>query len=414
LPLRTDRAILLLALVSLMMSLFLGSGCGGGGDDDTGSDDTISAGEVSSNQASGPVISGLNAAVITESVVVVTWETDEPATSQVKYGMTSSHGLITTLDSRLSESHSVLLQGLASNTTYHYCARSENAEGEMSLSVDQTFTTFASGTVTQPVSEGATSAVPTYNKGDRWVYETLLDGTTYTLTVKVEGEKTINGKPCYEITKSYSPPLAPSMDMQGDMGMEMEVEMGDTTEHIDKSTLLLTKSQAPMSMMSGLFSFTMETDYSHEFVGESLYPLTEGKIVTVTETMTMGEGMDFGGMSDFFDGEEPPEDAGDFRQGDGSMTYKYVVGSSTELVTVSAGTFECLRVDKYDDDGNPVSTSWISEAVGFHEVKTTSAATERGGHVRLRLSVSGTQVVFLGWNSASQGSTLCHSSAGHF
>ena len=62
-------------------------------------------------------------------------------------------------------------------------------------------------------------------------------------------------------------------------------------------------------------SMDVETEYSYEFVGESLYPLTEGKVVTVTETMTMGEGMNFDDMSGFFEGEESPEDAGDFSRG---------------------------------------------------------------------------------------------------
>jgi len=87
-----------------------------------------------------PTISGI-AANTTESSAVVTWITDEPATSQVKYSIgqnTSTTPVNTNLDIR----HSVTLPNLDSGTTYTYTVISKDAAGNPSTSAsNQTFTT---------------------------------------------------------------------------------------------------------------------------------------------------------------------------------------------------------------------------------------------------------------------------------
>jgi len=71
----------------------------------------------------------------------VTWNTDEPATSQVEYGLTTSYGSLTPLDPTLVTSHSVTVTGLARRTTYHYRVRSKDAAGNESVSGDYTVKT---------------------------------------------------------------------------------------------------------------------------------------------------------------------------------------------------------------------------------------------------------------------------------
>lgn len=100
-----------------------------------------------------PVISPLRVDVYANSALPV-WITDEPATTQVEYGLTTSYGNITPLDSSgafLRTVHSVILSseygfGLTSNTTYHYRMISKDARYNTATSGDYTFTTLATST----------------------------------------------------------------------------------------------------------------------------------------------------------------------------------------------------------------------------------------------------------------------------
>ena len=86
-------------------------------------------------------ISARTATNITTNSATVTWTTNEPATSQVDYGLTTSYGSTTTLDPALVTAHSVVLTGLAPNTTYNYRVRSIDAAGNERVSANSTFKT---------------------------------------------------------------------------------------------------------------------------------------------------------------------------------------------------------------------------------------------------------------------------------
>ena len=76
-----------------------------------------------------PSISAIAATVVTSSSVTITWTTNEPSTSQVDYGPTTSYGSTTPLDSTLVTAHSVTLIGLTSNATYNFRVHSSDALG---------------------------------------------------------------------------------------------------------------------------------------------------------------------------------------------------------------------------------------------------------------------------------------------
>jgi len=91
-----------------------------------------------------PSISGFNVSRITETSAIITWATNEPATSQVKYGKTETYGSITPLDSKLTTSHSVTLTRLDPSTTYNFRVISKDANGnEATFTANQTFKTLA-------------------------------------------------------------------------------------------------------------------------------------------------------------------------------------------------------------------------------------------------------------------------------
>ena len=88
-----------------------------------------------------PVISNVTASTVTGSSAVITWTTDEPSTSQIEYGLTSSYGSSTTLDANLVIEHSQPITGLNPNTTYHFRVKSKDADNNEAVSGDYNFTT---------------------------------------------------------------------------------------------------------------------------------------------------------------------------------------------------------------------------------------------------------------------------------
>lgn len=98
-----------------------------------------------------PVISGIGGSNITSSSAVISWTTNEPADSQVEYGLTTGYGSSTPLNSTFTTSHSRLISGLQSSTLYHYRVRSRDVAGNLSVSTNRTFTTLAAVTGFQEV-----------------------------------------------------------------------------------------------------------------------------------------------------------------------------------------------------------------------------------------------------------------------
>jgi peroxiredoxin len=89
-----------------------------------------------------PTISGVNISNITESSAIITWTTNEPATSQVNYGETETYGSSTTPDTNLTTSHTVTLTGLDDGTTYNFQVISKDSSGnEATSTTNQTFET---------------------------------------------------------------------------------------------------------------------------------------------------------------------------------------------------------------------------------------------------------------------------------
>ena len=90
-----------------------------------------------------PVISAVAAGNLSASGALITWTTNESATSQVDYGTTIAYGSSTTLDATLLTSHGPALSGLSPSTVYHFRVRSSDGAGNGATSGDGTFTTSA-------------------------------------------------------------------------------------------------------------------------------------------------------------------------------------------------------------------------------------------------------------------------------
>jgi Bacterial Ig domain/Purple acid Phosphatase, N-terminal domain len=118
--------------------------------DALGNTATSSGVTVTVGNSPAPVISGIAAGAISSSSATITWSTSTASTSQVNYGINSSYGSNSALDSSLVTAHSVALTGLSASTTYHYQVLSQDGSANLSTSADFTFTTSAVASGPQP------------------------------------------------------------------------------------------------------------------------------------------------------------------------------------------------------------------------------------------------------------------------
>ncbi len=112
---------------------------------------------ISATDTTPPIISSISASSITSSGTTIAWTTNEAADSQVEYGLTTSYGNSTSLNTSMVTAHSVSLSGLSASTLYHYRVKSRDAAGNLATSNNFTFTTIAGPGSTIPAPTNLTA-----------------------------------------------------------------------------------------------------------------------------------------------------------------------------------------------------------------------------------------------------------------
>jgi regulation of enolase protein 1 (concanavalin A-like superfamily) len=91
-----------------------------------------------------PQITGVSTSPAS-STTSISWTTDEPTTSRIDYGTTTSYGANTT-DANLTLAHTLTLTGLNPSTTYYFTITATDASGNAAATPGFTFTTTAAPT----------------------------------------------------------------------------------------------------------------------------------------------------------------------------------------------------------------------------------------------------------------------------
>jgi peroxiredoxin/predicted nucleic acid-binding Zn ribbon protein len=100
-----------------------------------------------------PEIAGVNVSDITQTGAVITWQTDEPATTQAMICNPSGGCVATELDENLVTNHSANISDLKPNITYHFSAISKDKSKNEAIA-EGDFTTSAETGVTAPTISG--------------------------------------------------------------------------------------------------------------------------------------------------------------------------------------------------------------------------------------------------------------------
>ena len=111
----------------------------------------------------GPATLAATASAITTTTAIISWNTDEPATSQVVYddtshasGTAADYSESTSVRTALLLSRSMGLAGLSPDTTYYYRVISADASGNQTVSAEHSFATLAD--TAAPVISGVTES----------------------------------------------------------------------------------------------------------------------------------------------------------------------------------------------------------------------------------------------------------------
>lgn len=108
-----------------------------------------------------PQVSNIAVSNITPVAATVTYNTDKMADTQVEYGLTTSLGNVSPLDTNRVMTHQMPLGGLAPLTTYCFRVRSRDGAGNLAVSSTSTFTTAAMPDVTPPMVTAWTPSAQT-------------------------------------------------------------------------------------------------------------------------------------------------------------------------------------------------------------------------------------------------------------
>jgi hypothetical protein len=113
---------------------------------------TTTGSSASASTGPPPQISYLLSWGITSNSASISWSTNVGSTTAVAYGTSTALGTVTPVQTGLTVSHGVVLNGLASGTTYYFVAQSTDSNGNTGYSATYSFTTggSSSSTATPP------------------------------------------------------------------------------------------------------------------------------------------------------------------------------------------------------------------------------------------------------------------------
>lgn len=192
-------------------------------DEAEGADPTTCTGDLGTSIVNGSdaiSISGVTLSEVTTSSVKISWTTSVAANSLVDYGTTSSYGSAKS-DSTLSTSHSLTIDSLSADTSYHY--RISSGDGSnTAITSDNTFTTAASSTSTTTTT-------------------TVVVNTTTTTTATVASDNT---KPTVRVTTDFSKPydkapkiIGRAFDNKSIVRIDYSLDNGVNWQPVDTASL---------------------------------------------------------------------------------------------------------------------------------------------------------------------------------
>ncbi len=181
-------------------------------------------------------------------------------------------------------------------------------------------------------------AFPQFSIGDKWVSRWNTQGMEYTVTAEITGEEAVDGKDCWVMETTYEPPYKETVI--------------STTNKYDKTNLDIVSSDYHTTKTGQITTIT------YKIGGTPYYPLKVGKESEEIAFQTLTSGNTTISWTE-----------------NSTVTTKTVV-EKMEKITVAAGTFNCFKVLKYDENGNLTQITWRPDETKLFQVKMTDMSEE--------------------------------------
>lgn len=251
-----------LLVTFLVLSLLVGSMSCVFNKQDNNSQNSNENGDISADTTP-PFIFDVAVSNITDTTATIIWSTDEPATSQTEYGETSDYGSGAGLNYTLVTTHSVSLDELEPDTTYHFRVTSDDTNGNRAISEDNIFTTLPD-TTSPIISDVRISSINESNATVTW-------DTDESATSHVE----------YGETSAYGTVIALNEDLVISHSVNLSGLEPNTTYHIKVKSKDASGNEAvsadytfsttkPTEQVSGLISddITWTSEYTYIATGD--------------------------------------------------------------------------------------------------------------------------------------------------
>lgn len=181
-----------------------------------------------------PTISAITFSGITTTGATITWETNEPADTQVEYGLTTAYGSQTTINTTLDTNHSVVLSGLSPGTAYNYRIKSRDGAGNLATSINNVFTTQAGPDTTNPLAPTGLTATPTREDQIQLSWTAAVDPAGV--------GQTVSGVVLYHIFRNGTPLASTVNTSYLDTGLTPATQYGYQVAAVDGANNLSTKT----------------------------------------------------------------------------------------------------------------------------------------------------------------------------
>ena len=144
----TSHSVTLTGLTAGTTYQYLGAGQGPAGNSAEGTNASFRTAGTGADTT--PLtISGVQVTDVTATTATVTWTTNEAATGQVQYGLTTAYGSTSSIVAG-GTSHSVTLTGLTPETTYNYRVQATDTADNATTGDNASFTTAVTATSPTP------------------------------------------------------------------------------------------------------------------------------------------------------------------------------------------------------------------------------------------------------------------------
>lgn len=205
-------------------------------DDAGGVSPTTCTGSLGTAITQALTISSLSISDVSQTSVKITWTTNSDANSVIDYGTSSSYGS-TKSDSTMTTSHSLTLDSLSANTTYHFNVKSTDSSSNTAEVGDNTFVS----------SKAATTSTTT-------VTNTTTETKTVTKLIEDTEKPVITFKTKFNTPFSAVPTISGKVtDNAGVADIEYSIDGGANYLPVDETTGLRSKNVDFNFTLFGLF-----------------------------------------------------------------------------------------------------------------------------------------------------------------